>query len=99
MPDMAAKQGLKRLMLGTEKKITPSEANRGYFFVTHDKLAIAMLGNNKFDVAFGKYSFSDRHIDSYGRISLRREVLREFQDKTLFMKIEGKGLVIKVVKS
>lgn len=94
---MAAKQGLKRLTIGAEKRLTPSEVNRGYFFVTNDKLAIAALGK-KFDVAFSRYNLSERHIDSYGRIFVGREILREFKDKLLTVKIDGKNLVVKPVR-
>ena len=96
---MAAKQGLKRLLSGAERRITPSEASRGYFFVTHDQLAVAVLGNNTFDVTFVTHVLKDRHIDSYGRISVGRDILREFKDKLLIMKIDGKNLVVKPVRS
>ncbi len=95
---MAANQGLKRLLRGAEKTITNSEANRGYFFVTNDHLAINKLGQF-FDVKFIDHMLKDRHIDSYGRISVGRVILKEYKDKALLMKIEGKHLTIKIVKS
>lgn len=96
---MAAKQGLKRLTIGAEKRLTTSEVNRGYFFVTNDKLAIAALGNNNFDVAFSRYILRDRHIDASGRIFVGREILREFKDKLLLVEIDGKNLVVKPIRS
>jgi hypothetical protein len=99
MHSMAARQGLNRLLAGAEKRITPSEIARGYFFITHDKLAIAALGNNDFDVSFGKYVLKDKHIDAYGRISVGRAILREFKDKVLVMRIDGKNLVIKPART
>lgn len=93
MSAMAARQGLNRLLNGTKKKITDSEANRGYFFVTNDVLAKNKLGK-LFDVRFGKFLLKDRHVDSYGRISVGRVILRDFKDKPLFMKIEARLLVV-----
>lgn len=94
---MAAKQGLNRLLRGAEKSITNSEANRGYFFVTNDSLAINKL-SQFFDVKFIDHMLKDRHIDSYGRISVGRAILKQYKSKPLLMQIEGNGLVIKLAR-
>lgn len=83
---MAAKQGLKRLLQGATKRITNSEAARGYFFVTNDKLARKLLGDF-FDVKFGNYTLKDRSIDTYGRISVGRVILKEHRGSDLRMQI------------
>lgn len=93
---MAAKQGLNRLLRGATKTITNSEASRGYFFVTNDNFAIKKLGQ-LFDVQFIGHMLKDRHIDSYGRISVGRVILKEHKDKPLLMKIEGKNLTVKII--
>lgn len=80
------------------KTITNSEANRGYFFVTHDNLAIKKLGEF-FDVKFLDHMLKDRHIDFYGRISVGRAILKQHKSKPLLMQIEGKSLVIRIAKS
>ena len=91
---MAAKQGLNRLLKGATKKITNSEAKRGYFYVTSDVLAIDRLGEN-FNVVFLGHVLKNRNIDSYGRISVGRPLLLTYRNKLIRMKIEGSNLVVR----
>jgi hypothetical protein len=83
---MAAKQGLNRLFNGAKKQVTNSEAARGYLFVTNDKLARQELGG-LFNVKLGIYFLKDRSIDTYGRISVGRAILKEFKNVPLRMRL------------
>ncbi len=91
---MAAYQGLKRLHNGVVRRLTKSEADRGYIFITNDKEAKKLLGK-KFDVRLSGDILEDRTIDSSGRIMVGREVISKLHNRNFSIKLIESNLIIK----
>ncbi len=91
---MAAKQGLRRLHNGIVRRLTKSEADRGYIFITNDKEAKKLLGK-EFDVKVSGSVLEKRSIDSSGRISVGRDVIGKLSSRDLSIKLIENHLIIK----
>lgn len=90
---MAALQGLRRLKEGFEKKLTNSEISRGYIFVTMDKEAKKIIGEN-FLLKVKDVSFKNKNIDSFGRVSIGREVAKKLAGKKIVLRLKGNLLTL-----
>ena len=90
---MAQYQGLKKLQRGDRRKLTPSEAKKGYFFITNDKAAHKILGE-KFDCEIDGVKLTERKIDKSGRITIGRKVSRKLMGKSVSVKLVGKKIMI-----
>lgn len=91
---MAAYQGLKRLNNGVVRRLTKSEADRGYIFITNDKEAKKLLGK-KFDVKVSGEILTDKSIDSSGRIMVGRETIAKLNNRDFSIKLIERNLIIK----
>ncbi len=91
---MAAYQGLKRLNNGVVRRLTKSEADRGYIFITNDKEAKKLLGK-KFDVKISGEILEGKSIDSSGRIMVGRETITKLNNRDFSIKLIEHNLIIK----
>lgn len=91
---MAAYQGLKRLNNGVVRRLTKSETDRGYIFITNDKEAKKLLGK-KFDVKISGNILENKSIDSSGRIMVGREAITKLNNRDFSIRLIETNLVIK----
>jgi len=92
---MGLNQGYNRIMNGFTKLITKSERERGYLFITHDKRALKLLRPKITLVIDGV--LVTKNIDSYGRVSLGKDILNSFSKEVSIIhknkKVEIKNIV------
>lgn len=89
---MGLNQGYNRIISGFVKKVTKSEKDRGYLFVTQDKKALKLLRPN-IKINF-EGTILKKTIDDYGRISLGKQILEKASDKVSIV-YKNKELIIK----
>jgi len=91
---MGKNQGLNRLSNGVKRKVTASEVNRGYLFISKDKSVEGLLGE-EFDTIIYDQIFKYRSIDSSGRIYVGREIMKRLKNRYIEINLDKKRVVIK----
>lgn len=74
---------VKQLRRGKKRRLTRSEIDRGYFFVTMAKWREEFLDANDFTIIFNGNQFSNRRLDKYGRTNIGRSFLSKFEPETI----------------
>jgi hypothetical protein len=93
---MGLNQGAIRLRRGITRKVTASEAGRGYFFVTMDKSLDSMLKGKGIETILNGMAIGRKATDSYGRILLSTAIIGELKGQTARLKIMDGKLVINI---
>lgn len=91
---MAKNQGVIRLKNGILRKVTISEARRGYFYITTDRVLDLMLKDPGIETIVNRASVGRKSTDSYGRIRLGKELLGNLTSSMASIKLIGKKLFI-----
>jgi hypothetical protein len=93
---MGRNQGTRRLKAGISRRLTVSEASRGYLYITMDpKMDFKLKGDGIETVVNGK-SIGKRATDAYGRIGVSRTIIGSSKGQPVQMGIAGDKLVIDI---
>lgn len=91
---MAKGQGLLILGRGAATRLTPSERNRGYLFISTDKQVKRILGERAQLIVNGKDRYSKK-MDKSGRIYIGRELTRSIGPSPYTLRMENGVLHLK----
>lgn len=79
---MGKNQGIYLLHKGINRDITPSEASRGYLFISKDKEVRKKLGSS-FNVTLNGMAVLPKKLDAHGRIFLGRDQSNKWRGRTV----------------
>jgi len=88
---MGANQGIYKFSSGFSRKLTSSELNRGYLFVSLDK---NIKNIHELKILVNKTKVLYKNIDNSGRVYVGKKIVDEIGDKNIFLKIKGNVLSI-----
>jgi len=91
---MGANQGFMMLTKGRIRKLTLSEVDKGYIFITMD-ISVAKLLSKEFHVKIDNLEFHDKKLDGSGRIYVGKKITRQLKTKNLAIKLVGNTITIK----
>jgi hypothetical protein len=90
-------EGYNKLHLGYKRRITPTEARRGYVFISKDTAIKEVIGDKKVELFIDGISYGHRTLDKSGRIIPRNNFKYSIKDKsTLTIKVYEEPLAIKI---
>ena len=84
---MTNNQVIKKLEEGFYKKITSSEINRGYLFVSKHNGLEKVINTENFQVNFLGTWFYNKKIDSSGRVGIAKHLLAQITQRQLYLKV------------
>ncbi|MFC1986265.1 hypothetical protein ACFLWC_04655 [Chloroflexota bacterium] len=91
---MGTNQGLIRLKNGIKRKISKTEVNRGYFFLSLDKKLCTLLNVEKFILEINGNLVTNRRIDNWGRFQIPRHILRRIgSERYIFVELISKSKI------
>jgi hypothetical protein len=93
---MGKNQGARRLKAGVLRKVTASEASRGYLFVTVDKKMDAKLKGNGIETLLNGKFIGKKATDSCGRIAISRTLIGNSKGQAVRIEVTDNTLIIKV---
>ena len=67
---------------GRYRKLTNSEINRGYLFISKAKYRSFFLDDEDFTIIINGHKFPHRHLDNFGRAIIHRPFMRQFKSGT-----------------
>lgn len=71
------------LASGLRRKLTRSECDRGYFFVTKATWRRDYINEGDFTLIFNGHRFAHRRLDAYGRTRVGKRFLSQFEPGTM----------------
>jgi hypothetical protein len=83
----------KKLSHGKEHKLTRSEVNRGYLFISNAKYSNEFLNKN-FTVIFDGRQFNNRKLDNSGRVYIGTKFLRKYVEKPLIIRLKDRNTIV-----
>lgn len=86
---MGKNQGVNRLKSGYIRKLTNSEKNRRYVYITMDANSTEVI-NKEFELFINNVHIGTKKLDKFGRITGMTELVMAFDNKDIhFQTIDG----------
>ncbi len=84
-------QGVNKLNRGFSRRLTKSEVNRGYIFISNDRI---IKGLSNFDLVINDERLGNKTLDKSGRVGIGRKLTNKMQDKSCRFKLKNRTLIV-----